>query len=374
MRIYADYNANVPMRQSAKKAMIAALDLYGNPSSIHRDGQKLRMMIEAARKNVRDALGLLSHEIVFTSGATESAQLAIESAKAAGFENVFLFSQEHPAVYEYALAKWNNATIIPSLANGQADLDFLKAKLEGVQKPLVIIQAANNETGVIFPLSEISGLVRENGGALLVDGTQAFGKMPAHEFAGFADWLIVSSHKIGGPVGAGALLLAPGVDGYRGRVGGGQEKGYRSGTQNAPALIGFGAAADEISDFAPELERIKNIRDIFEDDLKKSFSEVEIIGENSKRLGNTSCFLIPDWPSEFLVIALDLGGVSLSSGSACSSGSVKVSRVIKSIGLDDARAKCVVRVSFGHLSKVEEAREIADKLRIHYNLMNSKVA
>lgn len=374
MRIYADYNANVPMRDAAKRAMVAALDLYGNPSSIHQDGQKLRMLIENARRNIKSALGVNSHEVIFTSGATEAAQLAIESAYELGFENIFLFSQEHDAIFQYAQTKWKNARIIPSLNNGQIDYAWLEGQLEDIEKPLLIIQAANNETGVIFPLAKISGLARQNGGALLVDATQAFGKVASHEFAGFADWLVVSSHKIGGPMGAGALVLAPGIDGFRGRVGGGQEKGLRAGTQNAPAIIGMGAAAKEIHDNGDELAQVTKIRDIFETELKKSFANVEIIGENTKRLGNTSCFIIPEWSSEFLVIALDLGGVSLSSGSACSSGSVKVSRVIKAIGLEEGRARCVVRVSFGHMSTETDAMEIVAKLLENYNIMVSKAA
>ncbi len=374
MRIYADYNANVPMRDAARRAMVEALDLYGNPSSIHKDGQKLRMLIENARRNVRLALGVTSHEVVFTSGATEAAQLAIESAFEIGFENVFLFSQEHDAIFQYAQTKWNNLVVIPSLANGQIDIEWLENKLDNASKPLVIVQAANNETGVVFPLSKISGIVRNQGGALLVDATQAFGKCHSQEFSGFGDWMIVSSHKIGGPMGAGALILAPGIDGFRGRVGGGQEKGYRSGTQNAPAIIGMGSAAQEIIEIQAELANVKKIRDIFETELKKSFSDVVIIGENTNRLGNTSCFYIPEWSSEFLVIALDLAGVSLSSGSACSSGSVKVSRVIKAIGLNEEYAKCVVRVSFGHRSTEADAMTIVAKLLENYNIMVSKAA
>lgn len=374
MRIYADYNANVPMREIAKRAMVEALDLYGNPSSIHQDGQKVRMLIENARRSIKSALAITSHEVIFTSGATEAAQLAIESANQIGFENVFLFSQEHDAIYQYALTMWKDAHLIPSLPNGQIDIEWLERNLDNIAKPLVIVQAANNETGVVFPLSKISGLVRNHGGALLVDSTQAFGKCLPEAFSGYGDWTIVSSHKIGGPMGAGVLMLAPGIDGFRGRVGGGQEKGFRAGTHNAPAIIGMGAAAQDIIDITDELTRVKAIRDIFETELKKSFSDVVIIGEDTNRLGNTSCFYIPGWSSEFLVIALDLAGVSLSSGSACSSGSVKVSRVIKAIGLGDENAKCVVRVSFGHNSSESDATRIVDKLLENYNIMVSKAA
>lgn len=373
-RIYADYNATVPIRECAKEAMMSAYNICGNPSSIHKDGQKMRKILEDARKDLKSALGLYNNELIFTSGATEGAQLAIESAKEMGFENIFINASEHDAVFQYAQTKWQNINIIKVLPNGEIDIEWLE-NAANIEKPLIIIMAANNETGIISPISRLSGIARQNGGALMVDATQAFGKIPSHEFAGFADWLIVSSHKVGGALGVGALVLGLGIDGARNRPGGGQEKSLRSGTQNTPAISGFAAAANEVTkniDF--ESKKIKAVRDEFEKQLKNSFNELVIIGEEAKRLPNTSCFYIKGWSAEYMVIALDLAGVSISSGSACSSGSVKVSRGLKAMGLNEADAKCVVRVSFGYKSTIEEAQKIVSIMLNHYELMKSKAA
>lgn len=350
-RIYADYNATVPLRDAAKTAMVAAFDNCGNSTSIHYEGRTARKIVETARKQITAALGVNSGELIFTSGATEAAQLALESAKQMVFDRVYISSVEHPAVYNYALNLWPEIIIIPCDENGTSDVKWLEGDLKSspVSSVLVIIMAANNENGIINPIGEFASLIKNYGGAILVDAVQGLGKLPPSKFAQMSDWLILSGHKIGGPMGVGALYLAPGIMGATNRPGGGQEKGLRSGTLNAPAIAGFGAAAAEISaHFDNEIARCKQIRDEFETALKQTFPEAFIIGEKADRLANTSCFAIPNWNNEQILMALDLAGFAVSAGSACSSGSTKASRIMLALGLDVETAKCVIRASFGH--------------------------
>lgn len=351
MRIYLDHNATSKLQPFVKAAMMEAMDISGNPSSIHFDGQNARKLIENARKAIVNSLGTYSAELIFTSGATEAAQLALESAKAMGFEVAFIGAAEHPAIMAYAKQLFENTVVIPVDGDGNIDCDWLEAQLaqaqNSAQKPFVAVQAANNEIGIINPMSKISGIVKNYGAALMVDAVQAFGKMPPNDYAGFADWLIISPHKIGGPLGVGALLLAPGIEGARNRPGGGQEKGFRSGTQNIPAIHGFGVVtvlAGDVTEFATNA---RAHRDEFELQIMINWPDAVIFGQGANRLPNTSCFAIPNWSAEHMVIALDLAGVSISSGSACSSGSVKSSAIMLALKITEQLAKCAVRVSFG---------------------------
>ncbi len=362
-KIYADYNANVPMRDCAKQILIDTIEIVGNPSSIHQNGQSLRRIIETARKEINQSIGNISGELIFTSGATESAQLAIESAIAMGFENVFLNTSEHDAIHKYALSKFPNAKIIPNNDDGMADIDWLSNEIENVYRPLVILMAVNNETGVVQNIAKASNLARQKGGAILVDAVQAFGKIDASDFMGFSDWLILSGHKVGACVGVGAIIYAAGIEPALNRLGGGQEKSIRSGTMNASAIASFGKAAVEIANNSQENQKVKTIRDDFENKLHAIFPDLIIVGKNAKRVGNTSCFAIPNMAAEHLVISLDLDGICISAGSACSSGSTKVSRAIAALNLGDKLSKCFVRVSFGYQSKQEHADIIVDAIQ-----------
>lgn len=357
-RIYLDNNATSKLRPFVKAAAMQAMDICGNASSIHIDGQNARKLIENARKVIVAALGTLSSELIFTSGATEAAQLALESAKSMGFDVVFVGAAEHPAIMAYAKQIFTNVNVIPMDTVGNIDLVWLDTRLAEAQalgqKPFVAIQAANNELGIINPLSKISGIAKNYGAALLVDAVQAFGKMPPQDYASFADWLIVSPHKVGGPLGVGALLLAPGIDGARNRPGGGQEKGQRSGTQNLPAIHGFGAIADVAADTAGFMAQTGALRDKFETELLSNWPDAVIFGKNTNRLTNTTCFAIAGWSAEHMVIALDLAGISISSGSACSSGSVKSSATLLALQAPTDLAKCAVRISFGWNSEAHE--------------------
>lgn len=364
-RIYADYNATVPLRPCAKDAIIEAMDCCGNSTSIHTEGRAARKYIENARKQLMRALGAVSGELIFTSGATEAAQLALESAKQMGFENVFISSIEHPAVYNYAQKLWPNLNTIPVDKNGVCDLSWLEAEFHTSKpnQPLVIVMAANNENGIINPIAGFAALTKNYGGAILVDAVQGLGKLQPSKFAGMADWLILSGHKIGGPMGVGALYLAPGINGAICRPGGGQEKGLRSGTLNTQGIAGFGAAAEYVAaNLDSEIKKYAEIRNEFEKKLKEAFPQAFIIGENTDRLANTSSFYIDGWNNEQILMALDINGISISAGSACSSGSSKASRIMLALGLEIETAKCVVRVSFGHASQISDAEKIVSAM------------
>ena len=364
-RIYADYNATVPLRCCAKDAMLAAIDCGGNSTSIHTEGRKARKFIETARKQLLSAMGLSGGELIFTSGATEAAQLAMESAKQMGFENVYISSVEHPAIFNYAQLLWPEIKVIPTNSAGECEINWLESefKTSEATSPLVIIMAANNENGIVNPIGKFAALVKNFGGAILVDAVQGLGKLKPNKFAGMADWLVLSAHKIGGPMGVGALYLAPGIDGATNRPGGGQEKGLRSGTLNTPGIAGFGAAAVYVADnLDTEIDKYAQIRSEFEKALKEAFPEVVIIGENTERLANTSSFYIDGWNNEQILMALDIAGISISAGSACSSGSSKASRIMLALGLEVETAKCVVRVSFGHASEPSDAQAIVEAM------------
>ncbi len=355
--IYCDYNAGAPIRAEAAVAMSRALAAGGNPSSVHAFGRRMRAMIEDARERVAGALDASAENVVFTSGATEALHLAMASASAA---SLIVSAVEHDAVYEHA--KLSRAVqVAPVHENGLIDLAALSALLGQAARPaLVAVQLANNETGVIQPISRIAALCREHGALLLVDAAQAFGRIPVSVADLDATYLVVSSHKLGGPPGAGALVLAPGAPFAIGRFGGGQERGRRPGTENGAALVGFGVAVEwALRDLDGEAQRMAKLRDRFEAGLP---SDAVVFGASAPRLPNTSNFALPGLNAETAVIAMDLEGIALSSGAACSSGKVRASRVLGAMGVAPELAKAALRVSFGHESKPSDVDEILHAL------------
>ncbi len=345
--IYCDYNAGAPVRAEAAVAMARALATGGNPSSVHRFGRRAHALIEDAREQLAAMLNARAENIVFTSGATEALHLVLSSA---GVASLILSAVEHDALFEHATRALGVKTIAPVNSDGPLDLAKLAALLADAPRPaLVAVQLANNETGVIQPVRKIAALCREHGALLLVDAAQAFGRVPLSIAELDASYLVVSSHKIGGPSGAGALVLAPGAPFSTSRFGGGQERGRRPGTENMPAIVGFAVAAEwAVRDMPTELRRVAAMRDRFESKLPK---DAVVFGQNATRLSNTSNFALAGVPAETAVIAMDLEGVAISSGAACSSGKVKSSRVLTAMGVAPALAKCALRVSFGHESK-----------------------
>ena len=352
-RHYCDYNAGAPLRPEAREMMLRALDLGGNPSSVHGHGRAARAMLEDARECIASGVGARTENLVFTSGATEALHLAMDGAFASGIAKSLIVSAiEHDAVIEYAARKWPGFQRVAATTDGVIDLSALARALEQAEKPaLVALMLVNNETGAIQPIRKAAALVREYGGLLLVDAAQAFGRIPVDLGDLDASYLALSSIKIGGPPGAGALALAPGAPFASIRAGGGQERGRRPGTENAPALAGFHGAARAVLGAQSEAERIAALRARFEAGLP---ADALVFAQKADRVGNVSYFALPGMSAETAVIAMDLEGVSVSSGSACSSGKVRASRVLTAMSAPPDRIKGALRVSFGWASSEDD--------------------
>jgi len=355
-RIYLDYNATAPLRPEAARAVSDALRVTGNASSVHAEGRAARALIEKARGQVAGLVGAGEAQVMFTSGGTEANNLALgpglhRSGEAAGLKRLFVSAIEHPSVLSGHRFAADRVETVPVLASGRVDLDWLKARLSalpGDETFLVSVMLANNETGIIQPLAEIVEMVHAFGGFVHSDAVQAAGKMPL-EFAGLGvDLMSLSAHKIGGPQGAGALILADGLVLGGGMVrGGGQEGGRRGGTENLSGIAGFGAAAEAAAEGLADMARVATLRNELEAGVCGAAPGTAVIGRDAERLANTLCFSPPGCAAETLVIAFDLAGVAISSGSACSSGKVAPSHVLKAMGVAADRAGAAVRVSLG---------------------------
>ncbi len=356
--IYCDYNAGAPVRAEAAVAMSRALAQGGNPSSVHSFGRRAKAMVEDAREKIASAVDARGENVVFASGATDALHLALASAGAA---SLIISAVEHDAIFEHATRTLETTRVAPVNPNGVIDLDALAKLLADAPKPtLLAIQLANNETGVIQPIAKISTLCREHGALLLVDAAQGLGRIPVSIADLDVTYLVISSHKLGGPSGAGALVLAPGAPFVTTRYGGGQERGRRPGTENSAAIVGFGVAVEWAErERAVEAARLLAMRDRFELGLP---SDAVIFGKNAPRLPNTSNFALPGLAAETAVIAMDLEGVAISSGAACSSGKVRSSRVLAAMGVAPDLAKAALRVSFGHESKESDVDEALNAL------------
>jgi cysteine desulfurase len=355
--VYCDYNATAPVRPAAAAALLRALEAGGNASSVHTPGRAARATLETARETVARAVGARARDVVFTSGATEALHRALDAA-AGAYDDLILSSIEHDALW----AATAPSRVIACGPDGVLDLADLDRALSGASRPLVAVMAANNETGVTQPVAEAARRVREAGGLLLVDAAQALGRMDLDRGALDASYLVVSSHKVGGPPGAGALVLAPGAPYTITRRGGGQEQGRRPGAENVPAIAGFAAALD--ADFAAERPRVAVLRDAFEAGLKRRHPDAVIFGVGATRLPNTTLFALPGLAAETALIGLDLEGVAMSSGAACSSGKVNASRVLAAMGAPAALARCALRASFGWASTARDVAHALDALAV----------
>jgi cysteine desulfurase len=349
-RSYLDYNATAPLRPEVREAVCAALDLSGNPSSVHAEGRAARAAIEAAREKVAKLAGAASEDVIFTSGGTESNALAL-AAQGGSAWHCYLSAVEHPSVLSGGRFYRETTTIIPVSEDGVVDLSVLARELEkhhlGGWRPFVSLMVANNETGAIQPVAEAAKLVHDAGGLLHSDAVQAPGRMPLDLGELGADMLSLSAHKIGGPKGVGALVLNPGVAVEPLFKGGGQERRRRAGTENVAGIVGFGVAAElAVSDLAKAGE-IGALRDQLEEGALAVAPDAVIVAGNVKRLPNTSCIAVPGAKSETLVIGLDLEGIAVSAGSACSSGKVEASHVLGAMGIEPEFALGAIRVSLG---------------------------
>ncbi|WJR66655.1 cysteine desulfurase family protein [Neorhizobium sp. CSC1952] len=355
-RIYLDWNATAPLAAPARAAMLDALELPGNASSVHGEGRVARAAVDKARRQVAALVGAEPTHVTFTSGATEAANHVLTPEFRMGrapltISRLYVSAIEHPAIREGGRFDTADVTEVPVTRDGIIDLAALENLLDGHDRnaglPMVAVMLVNNETGIVQPVAEAAALAHAHGGLMVVDAVQAAGRLPVDINALDADFLILSSHKIGGPKGVGALVS-------RGEAlmpkplirGGGQEKGHRSGTENFHAVVGFGAAAEAaLEGLAERNAAIGVLRDRLEEGMRRAAPDVVIHGTAVPRVGNTCFFTLPGLKSETGQIAFDLEGVALSAGSACSSGKVGESHVLTAMGHDPKLG--ALRISLG---------------------------
>ena len=337
--VYLDYNATAPIRPEAALAVQEALAIGGNASSVHAAGRRARSAVETARADVARLVGVSPASVTFTSGGTEANAMAIFSAVASGIGRIIVGATEHDAVRASAEATGAEVVVWPVDTLGVADLDWLSDQLTGRARTLVCLMSANNETGVIQPAEATARLVRDAGGWLHVDAVQSAGKHPLDFATLGADTLALSAHKLGGSQGVGALVAGSRAALHRQVHGGGQERGLRAGTENVSGIAGFGGAAKVM----PRTDQ-NFWRDALGETLKARGAIV--LGEGADRLHQTLCVATPGFPAELQVMALDLAGVMVSAGAACSSGKMKPSQVVSAMGLPDL-APYAVRISGG---------------------------
>jgi cysteine desulfurase len=352
--IYLDHNATAPLSAEVADAMCSALRQTGNASSVHAFGRRQRQRIEEARAEVATLAGVPAQNVVFTAGGTEANNLALRGT---GCERVLVSAIEHPSVLQAA----DNAGQLSVTADGIVDLDNLKEMLaSGSGRPLVSVMLANNETGVIQPIDRIAEIVGQAGGLLHCDMVQAAGRLTLDEFP--VAMASLSAHKIGGPQGVGALVFRRHVDLAPVIRGGGQERGRRAGTENVAGIVGFGVAARLARQHLAANGHIDRLRDAMEDRVRTVFPDAVIFGEAATRLPNTSCFAIPGLKAETQIMALDLAGIAVSAGSACSSGKVHESHVLRAMGVPSDLAHCAIRVSYGAGNDETDGVKLVDTL------------
>jgi cysteine desulfurase len=369
--VYLDYNASGLVRPEAQDVMARALADNGNPSAVHAAGRRARARIETARAQVAELVGADPTAVVFSSGGTESNAQAVASALAAGCERLIVGATEHPCVAEAAAASGAPIEVLPVDADGVVDLAWLAEALQRPGRALVAIHHANNESGVIQPIAEAAALVRAAGGWLHVDAIQSAGKIAVDMRDLDADTLTLSAHKLGGPQGVGALVSKEGVPIIRTLHGAGQERGLRAGTENVAGIAGFGVAADCAARDLPTATAHKAWRDAAEARVKAAGAT--IIGGAVERLPNTLFMAVEGWDSPQQLITLDLQGVMVSAGSACSSGKTKPSKAISAMGLDQL-ATGGVRVSGGWGTVADDWSRFAEAWVASYDKHRARTA
>jgi cysteine desulfurase len=351
-RVYLDWNATTPLRPEAREAMAAAWDLPGNPSSVHAEGRQARRLVGDARAIVASAIAALPRNVVFTSGGTEANALALtpglRRGSGAPVERLLVSAVEHASVLAGGRFPASAISTVGVTGSGLVDLNRLSAVLRGGPPAMVSVMLANNETGALQPVAEAAEIVHEAGGLLHVDAIQAFGKISCDINELEVDILTLSGHKIGGPKGVGALVLAEGLSGLEPLLrGGGQELGRRAGTENVAGIVGFGAAVKvAIATREQDSGRLEGLRNRLEAGLRLT-PGVIVFSADVPRLPNTTLFTVPGLKAETAVIGFDLAGIAVSSGSACSSGKVQPSHVLEAMGFGPELAQGAVRLSLG---------------------------
>jgi len=351
--IYLDHNAGAPLRLSAREAMVEILSDTGNASSVHSHGRKARSRIETAREQVARLCGARTRAVTFTSGGTEANMTALSSVwqdqgAPVYLDKLFKSAVEHPSVLTGGRFAVEDQVVLGVDSQGRVRPDELEQAVKGAETSLISVMAANNETGVLQPLAEIGAIARAYGHFFHVDAVQAAGRMPIDMEAWQADAVTLSAHKFGGPQGTGAVVVqstarvpSPLM------VGGGQENWRRGGSENVAAIAVFGAAAQEALEEGTGARHFAKMKSELETGLRDLCPGTVIFGETAERLANTTCFAVPGIPAETALIAFDLEGISVSSGSACSSGKVSVSHVLTAMDVGEDLARCALRISSG---------------------------
>jgi len=368
-RTYLDYNATAPLRPEARAAAVAAMETTGNPSSVHAEGRAARRIVEDARSEVARLAGVAPRCVTLVSGGTEAANTALNPEFGAGpgaapLDRLIVSAGEHLCVL--AGHRFPAAEIAPLRPDGRIDLDWLEAACRRPGRALLALQGANNETGVVQPVTEAAALVHAAGGFVFCDAVQMAGRMDCSIAALGADALMLSAHKIGGMKGAGALVTArAGISlGAPLARGGGQERNHRAGTEAVAAIAAFGAAARACRpETAGEAARLVGLRDRLAEAVRSVVADAVIFSETAPRLPNTLCFSAPGVEAATLMIALDLAGVAVSSGSACSSGKVAPSHVLAAMGVQPDLARGAIRLSLGWASGEADVERFAEALR-----------
>jgi len=367
-RVYLDWNATAPLRAEARAAMLAAWELIGNPSSVHAEGREARRLVEDARAALADATGALPRNVVFTSAGTEANALALSPGlrgpSGGPIDRLLVSAVEHASVLAGGRFPADRISQIRVSRSGVIDLDHLAELLEDGPPALVSVMAANNETGAFQPVAEAAGIVHKAGGLLHVDAIQALGKITFNINAVGADLATFSAHKIGGPKGVGALVVAEGIAGLEPVLrGGGQELNRRAGTENVAGIAGFGAAVRVALEALPEdAERMATLRDRLENGVR-TVPGATVFADDVRRLPNTTLFTAPGLKAETAVIGFDLEGVAVSSGSACSSGKVQPSHVLSAMGYDATVAQGAVRLSLGWSTEPDDINRALEAWR-----------
>jgi len=339
--VYFDHNATTPVRAEVADAMAGALVLGGNASSVHGAGRRARQLVEEAREIIAELVGASLAQIVFTSGGTEANNLVLRGTEC---DHILVSAVEHNSVLDAA----DNIEIVPVNGNGVIDLTALTSRLSEIDgQVLISVMLANNETGVIEPIAEIVRIAKEHGALVHTDAIQALGKVNVDWGDLGVDFISLSAHKIGGPQGVGAIVINEEIPLKSILRGGGQERSRRAGTENVPGIVGFGAAAKLIAGELDQISKTQDLRDRMEASIKAKCSDAVIFGESIDRLPNTSCVSMPGVTSETQVMKFDLEDYMVSAGSACSSGKVQASHVLKAMGVDEETASTAIRISLG---------------------------
>ncbi len=338
-RIYLDYNATTPIRPEAIAAAVDAMGVIGNASSIHADGRAARKIVEDAREQVAKLVGVRPAQVIFNSGATEGNNTILSGYQD---KNILISAIEHPSVIEAAI----RSDKIPVTKDGLVDLDKFETILKNSKIDLVCVQLVNSETGAIQPIEKISALARDHGARIHCDAVQAAGRIFLDFKTLGVDYLTLSAHKFGGPQGVGALIFREGLLLPKLLHGGGQEKRQRAGTENVAAIAGFGMAT-KLADIAAYQKHCGALQNALERGLKTIANDIVIVSEKAPRVCNTTNIVLPSIPAETQVMAMDLEGIAVSSGSACSSGTFKPSHVLIAMGYDEAQSKSALRFSYG---------------------------